>query len=144
MTRYLFRLVLASTLGAVSLLAPIAHAQEPIDSAPIPLPITAQYVDGDGVGSLIIEAGMQIMIYPQPPGQPLQVTLLQGGVRYHGAGRVYEPDAFGRALIAFTLYSPRGRGYTFEGTLTPNGMGQGTYYAASSPNRRFGWVIYLE
>jgi hypothetical protein len=137
------RLALACCVVAAALLAPAVQAQEPGDLVPTsPLPITGHYLDGDGYGTLTIEEGMQIMIYPLPPGQPIQVSLVQWGVLYHGAGRLYEPDADGNAPLNFTLYSPSGRGYQFQGTLTPSGFAQGTYSPLAAPQRRYSWVLY--
>jgi hypothetical protein len=136
------RLALAWCVVAVALLAPTVHAQEPGDLVPNPLPITGHYLDGDGWGTLTLEEGMQIMIYPPPPGQPIQVSLAQRGVLYHGAGRLFDPDADGNAPLSFTLYSPSGRGYQFQGTLTPSGYAQGTYSPLAAPQRRYAWRLY--
>jgi hypothetical protein len=140
--RSIVRLSLVWTVAAAAFLLPTAHAQEPGDAAVTPLPIVSHYVDADGGGTLTLEEGMQIMIYPLPPGQPIQVTLLQRGVLYRGAGRLYDPDALGRSPVSFTLYTPAGRAYNFEGMMTASGYGQGTYSPAGFPQRRFPWRTY--
>jgi hypothetical protein len=139
--RSLLRLAFACILATVGFL-PAVHAQEPTAAAVSPLPITSHYVDADGGGTLTIEEGMQIMIYPLPPGQPIQVSLLQRGVLYRGAGRLYDPDALGRFRVSFTLYAPSGRAYNFAGMITSDGYGQGAYTPAGFPQRRFAWRTY--
>jgi hypothetical protein len=141
--RTLLRLALAAAVATAVLLTPAVQAQEPGDLPAISLPITASYLDGDGWGTMTFEPGMQIMIYPPPPGQPIQVSLVQGGLRYQGAGRIYDPDAFGASPVSFTLRSPSGRSYQFEGAITSSGYGQGTYYPAGFPQRRYPWFLYL-
>lgn len=132
--RHARRSTVALALAAVVLAATSARAQV--------TPYT--YQDDDGSGRLTVrEVGAAAGV---EGGRQTQVVLEQGGRRYEGAGIKYQiqqgPPA--STLLVFSITSPTGA-YFFQGTtrvgIVPGADGQGVYYRASTPQRKYEWRI---
>jgi hypothetical protein len=116
--------------------------------APV-LPASAQstvvtYRDGDGPGKMTIQ---DLGTDAATGGHQIQVQLVQNGTTYSGSGLTYqlEQNMPFKTLITFTLVSPNGRSYFFQGT-TISGItfsGQGTYHRVGFPQQKYNWNFVL-
>lgn len=130
---------LVLTLAALALVAPVL----PVSAQSGPTRVVA-YRDGDGSGRMTIR---DLGADAATGGRQITVQLVQDGVTYSGSGITYqlEQNMPMRTLITFTLVSPRGRSYFFQGT-TASGItfsGQGTYHRVGFPGNKFEWNFVL-
>lgn len=138
--RYARYRALALALAALALLAPVAPAAAQTTDAPL----VVAYRDGDGSGRMTIQ---DLGPDAATGGRQLRVQLVQNGVTYSGSGITYQLEETMpfKTLITFTLISPGGRSYFFQGT-TISGItfsGQGTYHRVGFPQQSFAWSFVL-
>jgi hypothetical protein len=131
---------LALTLATLALIAPITGAVAQSNNQPL----VVAYRDGDGSGRMsILDVGADAAT----GGRQIKVQLQQNGVTYSGSGLSYqlEQQMPFKTLITFTLVSPGGRSYFFQGT-TISGItfsGQGNYHRVGFPEQKFNWNFVL-
>lgn len=129
---------LALAIMTLALVAPVLPAAAQNNS------ITYNYRDADGSGRLTVT---DLGADSATGGRQIGVQLVQNGVTYRGSGIEYplQTTMPVRTLLAFTLVSPNGRSYFFQGT-TLSGItvsGQGTYHRVGFPGQKFEWNIVL-
>jgi hypothetical protein len=130
---------LALALAALALIAPVAPAAAQTNQN-----LVVAYRDGDGSGRMTIQ---DLGTDAATGGHQIKVQLVQNGVTYTGSGLTYqlEESMPFKTLITFTLVSPRGRSYFFQG-ITISGItfsGQGTYHRVGFPEQTFEWNFVL-
>ena len=131
-----WRLALAMVLALAATVTPAAQAQTQ--------PTLFHYHDADGDGSLsLLDLGPD----PATGGHQMKVSLSQNGVTYLGSGITLQLSTQLPipTLISFSLVSPQGASYQFQGKLI-SGItlsGQGTYNLTVVPERKASWSIVL-
>jgi hypothetical protein len=134
---------LALTVAMLAFLAPAPRAQgQP--NLPSGVPESFTYRDADGPGRLdLFDLGPD----DATGGRQIKINLSQNGVSYSGPGLTLPLQATPpfTTLIAFSLLSPGGVSYFFQGKLI-SGItlsGQGTYHQTGSPENKAAWSIVL-
>jgi hypothetical protein len=127
-------------LAALALVAPVIPVAAQTGNAPL----VVAYRDGDGAGRMTIQ---DLGTDAATGGRQIRVQLIQNGATYTGSGLTYqlEESMPFKTLITFTLVSPAGRSYFFQGT-TISGItfsGQGTYHRVGSPQLKYAWNFVL-
>jgi Prealbumin-like fold domain len=142
--RHTIRLALAAVMLALTAPAGRAQGQPNLPSvAPVP-PTTFTYRDADGPGRLdLFDLGPD----DATGGRRIKISLTQNGVNYIGSGITLPLDTRLPlpTLIAFSLVSPGGPSYFFQGK-TISGItlsGQGTYHQTGFPENSATWSIVL-
>ncbi len=131
-----WRLALAMVLALAATVTPAAQAQTQ--------PTLFHYHDADGDGSLsLLDLGPD----PATGWHQMKVSLSQNGVTYLGSGITLQLSTQLPipTLISFSLVSPQGASYQFQGKLI-SGItlsGQGTYNLTVVPERKASWSIVL-
>jgi hypothetical protein len=147
---FLPAVALIATLGLVA--APHVQAQSANPNIPIPgqstifpvnQPVTFRYTDTQGAGSItFVDLGLD-----QVTGfDLLQVTIAQNGLTYNGSGIATVIPGAAQPLtdlVSFTVVSPSGVAYFFEGKmgLGVEFQGSGTYHPVSAPNQLASWGL---
>jgi hypothetical protein len=133
----------ALAVAMLAFIAPAVRAQgQP--NLPSGVPTTFTYQDADGPGRLdLSDLGPDAAT----GGRQIKINLSQNGVNFIGSGITLPLQASPPfpTLIAFSLVSPAGASYFFQGKLI-SGItlsGQGTYYPTGSPESKSAWSIVL-
>jgi hypothetical protein len=134
---------LALAMAMLTFLAPALRAQgQP--NLPSVVPTSFTYRDADGPGRLdLLDLGPD----EATGGRQIKINLSQNGVNYIGSGitlPLQSTPPF-TTLIAFSLVSPGGMSYFFQGKLI-SGItlsGQGTYHQTGFPASSATWSIVL-
>jgi hypothetical protein len=146
-------LLLAALIGTLGLAAPPrALAQSPSPNIPIPAPstifpvnqpVTFRYTDAQGAGSITFtDLGLdQVTSFDL-----LRASITQNGVTYNGSGIATVIPGAARPLtdlVSFTVVSPTGVAYFFEGKmgLGVEFQGSGTYHPVSDPTQIASWGL---
>jgi hypothetical protein len=134
---------LAVAMVMLALTAPAIRAQgQP--NLPSGVPTAFTYRDADGPGRLdLSDVGPDAAT----GGRQIKINLSQNGVNFIGSGITFPLQASlpVPTLIAFSLVSPAGASYFFQGKLI-SGItlsGQGTYHQTGSPENKAAWSIVL-
>lgn len=145
-------LTLIAAIGAF--VAPVAQAQGPSVPAPaIPAipppgtlppnqPVTFRYTDNDGTGSITL---LDIGPDSATGGRQIKVTIQQNGFRFDGSGFFLQLETLRpfTSVLSFTVVSPNGLSYFFEGKtmLGVELTGQGSYHQVGVPERSAPWGL---
>jgi hypothetical protein len=146
----LLAVALIGTLGALSV--PGVQAQQTNPNIPTPAPspvfpvnqpVTFRYTDAQGMGSItFVDLGPD-----QTTGfDLLRVNITQNGTSFNGSGIATVIPGAPRPLtdlVAFTVVSPNGVAYFFEGMmgLGVEFQGSGTFHPVSDPTQIETWGL---